>query len=499
MESAATEAELDGIKLDLHCMEITLAIRDALKPPAGEEQRDCFVELGKKGLKLIFKNRFEWKQELCRDEIKKKAASQPAPASDANPSFKSSDAADAIYWTLKKYWWFPREWQYAVVTLYVLYTYFFEEFPKAPRLVLTSAMRGCGKSNLMQALSHWVARAYLTMAPTYAELAFRIDAERRTAMIDRNKIQDSELAGVTKVASDGYDPHGSRDKMVGKEPKQQRLFGPMVLSLLWSSFLKLPDDIPSRCFIVMLKRCSPKKRKELELKKFKITSPEVIEDLNEVLVHVQQFEAKVNNNEIPLITEPDMPSELLEREGRIDDNANTLLSMADTSGGDWPTRARKALIDWANESDDQDESIPVGLHAIRHTWEIIQDRRLLVEDEHRNPWITNEILTKALQSLDSAEGMWTNYRGPDGDKPARRLTKHSLAALVKPYDLRSQQFWEFPRSANKSRRGYSVAGIKEAVETWLDLDENAIPSETKAPKPQLRIVDQRKTGTENGG
>ena len=114
------------------------------------------------------------------------------------------------------------------------------------------------------------------------------------------------------------------------------------------------------------------------------------------------------------IARPVLPSEL---DDRAQDAGEPLLAIADQAGGDWPDRARRALVELHGGRELDDESAGVRLLADIQTAFAERDR------------IATADLLAALHALDEA---------PWGDWYGKPLSARKLAEKLRPYGVHSR-------------------------------------------------------------
>src|SRR5262249_1262563 len=75
--------------------------------------------------------------------------------------------------------------------------------------------------------------------------------------------------------------------------------------------------------------------------------------------------------------------------------------------------------------------------------------------------ITSAALVEALLDLD--DGMWADWRGPNDNRPTRKLNQSELARLLRPFGIRPKTIWPAQRRpCDKRFRGYLRAQFETA-------------------------------------
>ena len=122
------------------------------------------------------------------------------------------------------------------------------------------------------------------------------------------------------------------------------------------------------------------------------------------------------SSQLPALKEayPELPEELNDRQ---QDGAECLLAIADAAGGEWPTRARRALVELYTGEAAEDQS-----HAIV----LLADIRTIFSETRSDKIPSTELLAKLIEIESSPWAEWN--RG----KP---LTPTSLARLLKLFAI----------------------------------------------------------------
>jgi Protein of unknown function (DUF3631) len=138
-----------------------------------------------------------------------------------------------------------------------------------------------------------------------------------------------------------------------------------------------------------------------------------------------------------LAPDPEMPPSV--RINRGADNWRVLLAIADSLGhGD---DARAAAVELCGNRPDEDP----GVVLLRDVQTVF-----LARGTDR---ISSQDLVEALIDLD--DSLWHDWRGPNDDRPPRKLTQGELSRLLRPFEIKPKTVWPpGPRFEAKSRRGY---------------------------------------------
>jgi hypothetical protein len=69
------------------------------------------------------------------------------------------------------------------------------------------------------------------------------------------------------------------------------------------------------------------------------------------------------------------------------------------------------------------------------------------------------------------DGLWTEWRGVNDDRPARKLTQPELANLLRPFEIRPKTVWSIHRRpSDKSARGYYKWQFESAWASYCQAD-----------------------------
>ena len=375
--------------------------------------------------------------ELLRDETTASASPQSDPR-DAAPSEHPFDAytpAETVHGILEKYVALePHE--YVAVTLWIIHTHVFDRFMVTPRLVLTSPVRNCGKTTLLDIASRLVARAEKTDSITGPAIMHTVHQSKRTLLLDEADNLEMPVKAVLRaVLNSGYRKGGNRTLMVKGTSKRFDVFAPVALASIGS--LTLP--LMSRSIVIRMRRHDGVQ----SLRRFDAADTA---DLDIVYSHIRHWLGQHDLN-----LNPDMPPEL---RGRQADNWRPLLSIADACGPTWSALARDAAIAFARTDRDEDVAITL-LHHIREVFYARPVDR-----------IASKLLIDRLLEHDE---MWSEYRGVHGNENPRKLTQGALAALLRPFGIRPRKFWPPHRDATtKSYRGYFRSDFEAAWRAYCD-------------------------------
>jgi hypothetical protein len=217
----------------------------------------------------------------------------------------------------------------AAVALWIVHTYLLDCFQITPRLAIRSPMHRCGKTTLLDVVSHMVTRPLSTANVTASAIFRVVEGYRPTLLIDEADSFLPENEELRGVVNSGHRQGGAVVRTVGDEhePRRFSTYGACAIALIG----KLPATLHDRSVTVDLKR---------RLASEPVTSfrSDRTGDLDMLARKVARW--AVDNVEKVRTTDPEMPGTLFNRDA---DNWQPLLAIATVAGGDWAERARKVL------------------------------------------------------------------------------------------------------------------------------------------------------------
>jgi len=136
--------------------------------------------------------------------------------------------------------------------LWVVSTYLLDVFGITPRLAVTSPEKGCGKTTLLDVLSHLVWRPLPTANATVSAIFRVVEMLRPTLLIDEGDTFLSENQELRGILNTGHRRGGSVTRTVGEdfEPRAFSTYSACAISLIG----KLPATIADRSVPIDLRR-----------------------------------------------------------------------------------------------------------------------------------------------------------------------------------------------------------------------------------------------------
>jgi hypothetical protein len=306
------------------------------------------------------------------------------------------------------------------IVLWITATHAAPAWNCAPRLDVTSPVKRCGKSRLLDIIEATCHDPLLTVNISPAALVRSISDDPPTLLLDEAdtvfgpKAGDGheDLRGILNAGHSRNRPYIRWD-MLGRRPENCPTFAMAALAGIGA----LPDTITDRAVVVAMRRRAPGED-VARYRDRRDGGP--LKDLGErlgtwVRAHLDELRD----------AEPDMPVE-----DRAADTWEPLIAVADLAGGDWPVRSRKAALALTAE-DDTDTTFGARLLA---------DLRDVFDAAGADAMHGETILTK-LHGI--SEAPWGDYFG-------RPLNARDMAKLLKPYSVSSTDV----KIDGTNRKGY---------------------------------------------
>jgi Protein of unknown function (DUF3631) len=228
------------------------------------------------------------------------------------------------------------------------------------------------------------------------------------------------------------------------------VFCPKVLAGIGN----LPDTVADRSLPIRLER----RTRDQKIERFR--ERDLQDETVELRDRLERF--AIQHVDGLRAARPELPDEL---DDRGQDMAEPLLAIADLAGGDFPTEARRAIVELRGGVPVEDDQIGVRLVA---------DIRAVLGDDDR---ITSKVLLDQLKDLD--ESPW-----PEWGKRGRGLSAKTLADLLRAFGIRSRSI---KLKGGSSAKGFLSKQFEDAWTRYLPSDPSKTPPETSPRhKPHSR-------------
>ncbi|MDB2414889.1 DUF3631 domain-containing protein [Rickettsiales bacterium] len=328
------------------------------------------------------------------------------------------------------------------IALYIVYTHRYKLFPISPKLAIISPQKRCGKTTLLSIISKLVRRPLSASNITQSAVYRVIDAFSPTIIIDeadtflRNNV---ELNGIINSSHSIDMSYVIRSDGENFETKAFNTFAPIVIA----SIGKLKGTLLDRSVVIPMQRI--KRTDKLE----KFRSIYLTEEFLDIPGKIERFwEDNLEYfKESMSVTDKklaDLPESI---SSRAIDNWLSLCTVAEIadSGGDWPERAIRAMMELSSGDNTDDNSISIQL---------LSDVRLIVNDYPNDKIPTQELITK-LKEIEEAP--WLTYSN------GNPITDRNIAGLLSPYGIKSKSI----RTGDKTHKGYEFKSFNDVFERYL--------------------------------
>jgi 5S rRNA maturation endonuclease (ribonuclease M5) len=328
--------------------------------------------------------------------------------------------------------------QARILSLWVVHTHAFAAADFTAYMSISSCERRCGKTRLLEVLNLLVANPWKTAKVTPAVLYRKIDATTPTLLLDES---DAAFQGDPKYAqtlrgalNSGYERDGKYSCCVGKGSEQSCKDFSTFCAKAIAGIGNLPDTVEDRSVPIRLKR-QAHGQKKVERFRRRDAAADAVTLREEIELFCLGIEAMLRD------ARPEIPDALTDRQA---DATESLLAIADVAGGDWPLKARSALVALCTEAEGSDASIGCRLLSdIRQEFDARSIER-----------IGSQKLAKALAS-DETSG-WAEFsHGP--------ISPVQLARLLGPYGIAPHNL----RLAGKIFKGYERNDFEDAWNRYL--------------------------------
>jgi Protein of unknown function (DUF3631) len=396
------------------------ALHAMLGSDNGGERENARIKI----LELLARNRMSWNdlQDLLQREPLTAASNSDDGADDDGggeaPSAATFGPTTLVRHLLQRYVALkPHE--YVAVTLWIVHTHVFNNFVVTPRLALTSPVRGCGKTTLLDIAEKLVARPPKSDSITAAAVYHLVDGERPTLLIDEaDNLGLAHNGTLRQVFNSGHRRGGVATRFVGGRARSFSTFAPLAIAAIDSATRPLPLPIVHRSVVVHMERADATQ----VLSRFDPHDVVTTADFDIVYRAIFNWARSVTLNR-----NPDLPEDLRNRPA---DNWRPLISVADACGAEWGDIARAAAIEFAHGYHDEDVLVTL-LHNIRG----IFDARVVDR-------ISSKALVAALVTME--DGLWSEWCGVNGDAQPRQLSQRELARLLSAFRIRPRSIRPLP-------------------------------------------------------
>jgi hypothetical protein len=347
--------------------------------------------------------------------------------------------------------------QFVAVSLWIVHTFLYQRFTVTPRLMLTSPVRGCGKTTLLDLIEALCVRPLKSDSITAASIYHAVDREHPTLLIDEgDNLGLAFNAQLRAALNSGHRRGGKVTRYYSGQARSFSTFSPAAVAAIGT----LPLPLMHRSIVIAMERRDG--RRELERLDKDDADTKADLDIAYRMIFAWARDAALNSD-------PPMPAPLRDRQA---DNWRPLIAIADAFGADWATRAREAAVFLAGRHQDEDAAV-VLLRDIRD----IFDGRGVAR-------LPSKTMVDHLNGADDA--MWSEWRGILGNQQPRKLSQGELASLLEPFQIRPRTIRiRSDRCDRPTAKGYYRIQFEAA---WRSYCQNDVtPSQPKDIRHLRRV------------
>lgn len=351
---------------------------------------------------------------------------------------------DAVADTFRRHVAFPDSHAADLMALWCAHTWASSSFYVTPRVIVSSAEPGSGKTRVLEVAALFCHTPKLTANTSPAALFRRIAASAENGALPPTVLLDEtdavfgrgstpgteELRGMLNA---GYKAGATIDRCEGDASKMTvrefPVFAPVMLAGIAGN---MPDTITTRAVTIPLRKRKPTEHVE----------PFRERDASGRALPVRELLAAWVDKVTPTITTatPTMPKGVVDRPSEV---WEALLAIADAAGGHWPDTARAACRYYVLEQKDSGD-LSEGVELLRDIRDVFREKG--VDRMHSEP------LAAALRSL--PEAPWK--------EPATLLDQRRLSTTLRRYSVTSRQL----RIGHENKKGYTTDGDGGLADAW---------------------------------
>ena len=357
---------------------------------------------------------------------------------------------DSICAFLRRYIVFQMPEQPQGIAFWVVHCWVVDAFDYTAYLHIRSPEKQCAKTRLLGCLALLVPKAWPAILPSEAVLFRAIESERPTLLLDEvdgiftSDGKDERREALRSLLNAGFERGARVPRCVGQGTNQEirnfAVFCPKALAGIG----KLPDTVRDRAVPIELFR----RARDEKVERFRKREAE--KEAAAIRTEVEAWAKQPDIIEKLRGARPSLPDALSDRQQDI---CEPLLAIADMAGGEWPERARAALVALCSQSNDDDESLGVKL---------LSNIRGVFGGTHYDKIATLELL-KALVDLET-DAPWASWWEADLKNHNTRGPAQKLARLLKPYKIVARVI-RLPDDSTP--RGYRREDFLEAWKRYL--------------------------------
>jgi hypothetical protein len=345
--------------------------------------------------------------------------------------------------------------------LWTLHCHIFDQFRHTPRLLLSSAIEGEGKTTVLEVLEQLVPspeRAENITGAALMRLANNLPP--RTLLLDEgdnlNLWKDPMFRAILNA---GYKRGGRRTITIRGEPTRFDVFAPVAFACIST----LPGPLMRRSIVIPMKRATREETRNLT--PLNEQDPQQKEAFHTIYRHLLSWGYRCKTDRLD--TYPPMPSQLPSSPA---DAWRPLIACADACGEEIGQLAREAAIAISGWGENPRVLLLADLRTVFET--------PLDQLSKPHPVNTSEHLASAtiVAELIVINELWADWTGENNDQNPRKMTAGIMGKMLRPW-VRSVTLWPLPRPKGaKSAKGYRRADLEKLWEIYCPRDGATPPN-----------------------
>ena len=396
------------------------------------------------------------------------------------------ELADALVADLKEYVSLGSYYAEAIIG-WVFHTYFLDLEIITPRLFITAATKGSGKTTVLNWLKPIAYKGHYVSSYTGAYLDRTIEKHRPTFHMDEadTVMQGEKAEAIRNIINSGFDPEGTTGKCDGpkNEPRDFSTYCAMAIA---GNGLLNATILDRSIIIKMKKKHAGELVKKLRQKKRK----------TEVAEYSSMLTRYAADNSEPLEKRMDELDEISETaplidEGlgnRYDDVWISLIALADLWGGRWPQKMRKAARHLCKEIPDEQD---LHLQLLADINIIFQE--MMSDDPNKTYIYTKDLIEKLVAMEDRPWREFKRNNDPMNPNDLARLLK-KIDPLIVSQDIKRK---------GQNRKGFRWEQFEDEVKrlirpprgnqsaTPLPTSVSAGYSQNGSATPVVKVADEK--------
>jgi hypothetical protein len=350
---------------------------------------------------------------------------------------------DDLRAAFRRYVAFPDEHASAAITLWIAATHVLPVFEFAPRLVVSSPEKRCGKTRALDIVGGTCHRPLATVNASVAAIYRSINGDHPPTLI----IDEADaLFGTKKVAENHEDLRALINAGFQRGRPALRCVGPLQIPTEFPTFAMaaiagihdMPDTITDRAINIALRRRAPGER--VSQFRSRRDGPRLAALRERLAAWASEHLDKLTG------AEPEMPVE-----DRAADTWEPLVAIADLAGGHWPDTARDACMALVDAAEQADEAQSFGV-------KLLTDIKGIFADYHTS-FISSHDLVRELRDIEDSP--WTEF-----DYNASKLAYRLREFGIKP-----------GHNSAKTARGYNLKSFHDAFRRYTRPDPSERPKQ----------------------